>query len=233
MQTETFFINGYIPAILYGQPKDQVFLFLHGQCGYKEEAADFAKIVCAKGYQVLSIDLPAHGARKTRDETLTPWAVEPELHEVMREIQHRWKSFSLRANSIAAYFALLFLPEPNNTLFVSPILDMEWLISQMMTWAGVSQALLEQQGQIETSFGQTLSWDYWCYARTHMLQHWSKPIHILYAKQDNMSSPQIIEQFSHHYNVRLTVMPQGEHWFHTPEQMRVLHQWEDRVTDEK
>lgn len=71
MNTEQVLI-GTIPAVLYGAPAEQGYLFLHGQMGHKEEAEAFAQVVCPKGYQVLSIDLPGHGARQDRGEELTP-----------------------------------------------------------------------------------------------------------------------------------------------------------------
>ena len=60
MKTQQFLI-GQIPAVLYGEHAERLWLFLHGQMGYKEEAEVFAKIVCPKGAQVLGIDLPGHG----------------------------------------------------------------------------------------------------------------------------------------------------------------------------
>ena len=53
-----------IPAVLYGAESDKLYLFVHGKCGCKEEAEDFAEIVCPSGWQVLGIDLPEHGSRK-------------------------------------------------------------------------------------------------------------------------------------------------------------------------
>ncbi len=35
---------GGIPAVLYGVPSSQVWLCLHGKCGFKEEAASFAEL---------------------------------------------------------------------------------------------------------------------------------------------------------------------------------------------
>ena len=71
MRPERVQIGG-IPALLYGAPAERGYLFLHGQMGRKEEAEAFAQVVCPKGYQVLSIDLPAHGERQGRGEKLTP-----------------------------------------------------------------------------------------------------------------------------------------------------------------
>lgn len=93
---------GQIPAVLYGEHAEQLWLFLHGQMGHKEEAEAFAKIVCPKGAQVLGIDLPGHGARQGRDEALNPWTVVPELLAVMDWARIRWDSIAIRANSIGA-----------------------------------------------------------------------------------------------------------------------------------
>ena len=49
---------GRISAVLYGEPSDRVWLFVHGKYGCKEEGAAFGEIVCPKGAQVL-----AHGKR--------------------------------------------------------------------------------------------------------------------------------------------------------------------------
>lgn len=157
MKTQPFLI-GQIPAVLYGENAERLWLFLHGQMGYKEEAEAFAKIVCPKGAQVLGIDLPGHGARQGRNEELNPWTVVPELKAVMDWVGVRWDSISLRANSIGAYFAMLALDAPSKALLVSPILDMERLILDMMRWANVTERELSEKGEVATSFGQTLSW---------------------------------------------------------------------------
>lgn len=84
-----------IPAILYGDSSESLFLYIHGKMGCKEEAARFAEIVCPKGYQVLSIDLPGHGERTGEMERFVPWEVVPELRAVYGFAGHRWKRISL------------------------------------------------------------------------------------------------------------------------------------------
>ncbi|MDY4509033.1 MAG: alpha/beta hydrolase [Candidatus Faecousia sp.] len=130
-----------IPAILYGDSSENLFLYIHGKMGRKEEAAHLAEIVYPMGYQVLSIDLPGHGERTGEMERFVPWKVVPELQAVYANTQKRWKKISLYANSIGAYFSLLALRDAKSekSLFVSPILDMEKLIRDMMGWAGVTQ----------------------------------------------------------------------------------------------
>ena len=81
MKEERLEIQG-IQAILYGNCSEILFLYIHGKMGSKEEAAHFAEIVCPKGYQVLSIDLPGHGERAAEMERFVPWEVVPELQTV-------------------------------------------------------------------------------------------------------------------------------------------------------
>ena len=99
---ETVFQIGQIPAVLYGEEADKVYLFVHGKCGYKEEAEDFAETVCPRGWQVLGIDLPEHGSRKGETDAFDPWHAVPELQTVMVYAREHWSRIALRANSIGA-----------------------------------------------------------------------------------------------------------------------------------
>lgn len=229
MKTEPFQL-GTVPAVLYGEPADQGYLFLHGQMGCKEEAEAFARAACPKGYQVLSIDLPAHGARQNRGEELLPWTAVPDIQTALAWARDRWKTISLRANSIGAYFAMLAFDAPDRALLVSPILDMEGLILTMMDWAGVTEHRLQEQGEIATQFGQTLSWKYLCWVREHPVCRWTCPVRILYGSGDNMTPRRTVEAFARRHDAALTVMEGGEHWFHTPQQLEVLRKWEERET---
>lgn len=106
MKEKRFTIQN-IPSILYGDSSENLFLYIHGKMGCKEEAVRFAEIVCPKGYQVLSIDLPCHGERAGEMERFVPWEVVPELQAVYGFARQRWKKISLYANSVGAYFSLL------------------------------------------------------------------------------------------------------------------------------
>ncbi len=221
---------GHTPYLCYGQTSDQVCLFLHGQSGHKEEGERFAQIANPKGWQVVAIDLPQHGQRQGGAEPFLPWVVVPELEQVWQELQGRWKRIALRANSIGAWLAMLALAgKPVDTcLFVSPVVDMENLIQTMMTWAGVTKERLEREREIPTDFGQTLSWDYLKYVRQHPVHALSAHTNILYGDQDNLVPQPVVECFARAEGAHLTVYPGGEHWFHTPEQMKVMGTWEER-----
>ncbi len=118
------------------------------------------------------------------------------------------------------------LPEKriSKAFFISPITDMEQLILDMLKWAGVSEHELAEQGEIQTNFGETLSWEYLCYVRVQPLT-WRTPTEILYGEKDELTSLATITEFAQHHNAGLTVMPGGEHWFHTEEQMQFLTEW--------
>lgn len=58
--------------------------------------------------------------------------------------------------------------------FISPIVDMEKLITDMMAWANVTEDELKSRGMISTSFGEDLSWEYLSYVREHLVK-WNVP----------------------------------------------------------
>ena len=66
MNTEYIKING-IPAIVWGEMSDKVWLCVHGKMSSKEAFESLAEIAEKKGYQTLSFDLPQHGDRKDEE----------------------------------------------------------------------------------------------------------------------------------------------------------------------
>ena len=130
------------------------------------------------------------------------------------------------ANSIGAFFALSSLDETlvDRAYFISPVVDMEALICSMMRCAGVTEQELAEKSEIPTAFGETLSWRYLTYVREHPIA-WRVPTHILYGAHDDLTSLETITAFARRHDAALTVMPDGEHWFHTPPQLRFMDAW--------
>lgn len=189
-------------------------LYVHGKGGNAGEADRF-RAVCP-GFDVLGVDY--------RGEL--PWEAVPQIAAAYDEARRQYEHIILLANSIGAYFTMLALGDqaPDRALFVSPVLDMERLILDMMSWAGVSEQALREQGEIPTNFGETLSWKYLCYVREHPIA-WQVPTEILYAGGDHLVSRQSVERFAEAHGAVLTVLEGGDHWFHTEEQMALLDNW--------
>ena len=81
-------------------------------------------------------------------------------------------------------------------------------------WANVTEQAISEKREIPQKFGETLSWPYLCYVRAHPVA-WCVPTHILYGERDHPISLEAISAFAKKTGTALTVMPGGEHWFHT------------------
>lgn len=189
-------------------------VYVHGKDGSAEESEHYKSLF--PDYDVIGLDY----------KTFTPWETGPEIHNALLELKNHYDEIVLIANSIGAFFCMNANLNGlvDKAFFISPLVDMEKMISQMMLWANVSEEELKEKKIIHTSFGEDLSWDYLCYVRAHKTE-WLIPTHILHGGQDNLISSETIEQFKAEHNVTLTEMEKGEHWFHTEEQMRFLDDW--------
>ncbi len=161
-----------------------------------------------------------------------PWIVQNQIKEAYENAHKRYDHIYVIANSIGAYFAMHTLQacDIEKALFISPVLDMERLILDMMSWANVSEADLHEKGDIPTDFGETLSWKYLCFVRENPIT-WNVPTEILYAGNDNLVSRKTVNEFISNHNTHLTVMENGEHWFHTDEQLAFLDIWMKKVIE--
>ena len=83
---------------------------------------------------------------------------------------------------------------------------------------------LQVKGEVSTEFGETLSWKYLCFVRENPIE-WNIFTEILYAGTDNLTSRETVENFFETHNAALTVMEDGDHWFHTEEQIAFLDEW--------
>lgn len=192
----------------------QIVVYIHGQGGNSEEAQHYAPLFPEA--EVIGFDYAAN----------TPWEAKTEFSQYFDALDSRNCRVILVANSIGAYFAMHALSDVSleKAYFISPVVDMEKLIGDMMTWANVTEDELCEKGLIETTFGQTLSWEYLCYVRENPIR-WKTPTHILYGSRDTLTSRETISDFAQKHGATLTVMEDGEHWFHTPEQMAFLDEW--------
>jgi len=189
-------------------------IYIHGKGGTKEEAKHYE--VLFPEYKVFGFDYKSQ----------TPWNAEKEFTEYFRSIQKGFDSVTIIANSIGAFFTLVSLgrEEIEKAYFISPIVNMEKLIMDMMKWTNVTECMLEKARSIETEFGETLSWEYLSWIRKHPIK-WNTPTRILYGQNDTLQSFETISSFSKEIGAELFIMENGEHWFHTEEQMAFLDKW--------
>ena len=189
-------------------------VYVHGKGGTYEEA---------EHYKSLFVDSNVIGFDY---KSLNPWDAKEEFERFWSEQSKDYDSIILIANSIGAFFSLSSLAEAgiDEAYLISPIVNMEKLIQDMMMWANVTEKELSEQLEIDTDFGEKLSWEYLCYVRDNPIK-WNVPTHILYGEKDNLTSIETISAFAKQIGADLTVMKNGEHWFHTNEQMKVLDDW--------
>lgn len=192
-----------------------VIVYVHGK-GENAEEANYYRKFFNDDFDIIGFDYKSEN----------PWDARSEFSDYFDSITSEYNKTILIANSIGAYFSLISLADKKieKAMLISPIVDMERLILDMMTWANVSEEELSIKKEIETPFGETLSREYLSYVRKNPI-HWNIPTGILYAEKDNMTSISTITDFSKKINANITVMPGGEHWFHTKEQMDFLDNW--------
>ena len=189
-------------------------VYVHGKGGSAQEAEHYRPLF--PDAEVVGFDYRAQ----------TPWQAKEEFPPYFARLRNRCDRLTLIANSIGAFFSMSALDAAlaDEAFFISPVVDMEKLIESMMRWANVTEQALEEKREIPTAFGETLSWEYLQYVRSHPIA-WHVPTRILYGELDNLTSLETITAFAEKTGADLTVMPGGEHWFHTDAQLRFLDGW--------
>ena len=193
---------------------DKAVIYIHGKGGNAEEAIHYKPLF--SNCDVIGLDYTSQ----------FPWEAKEEFPLLFNSIYRNYKTVEVIANSVGAYFAINALSNQQieKAYFISPVVDMERLIADMMIWANVTEDELKEKKEIQTTFGESLSWDYLCYARENPII-WEIPTHILYGEKDNLTAYGTIFEFVQRTNSTLSIMKNGEHWFHTDEQMKFLDEW--------
>lgn len=189
-------------------------IYVHGKGGNADEAEHYKSLFPES--DVIGFDYKSQN----------PWEAKKEFSAFFDLHAKNHSSVILIANSIGAFFSMSSLADKriDKSFFISPVVDMEKLICNMMIWANVSERELKEKREIHTDFDETLSWEYLCYVRENPIR-WNIPTCILYGENDNLTSLETISNFASKTGAKLAVMKNGEHWFHTKEQMDFLDEW--------
>ena len=133
---------------------------------------------------------------------------------------------SLFACSLGAHFALrAYTARPlEKCLFLSPIVDMQWLAEQMMRWFGVTEELLQREKEIDTPI-DTLRWADYQYILAHPIGPWPHPTSILYAGKDHLQPESVMRAFAQAHHALLTVAPHSQHPFMEAADRSLVERW--------
>lgn len=225
MKTKSILIDN-IPAIIWGEQSEKIYIHVHGKMSRKEYAEQFAEIAEKKGYQTLSFDLPEHGERNDSSYRCDIWNGMNDLASIADFAFLQWKEVSLFACSLGAYFSLnTYIDKPfKKCLFQSPMIDMEYMIRQMFQWYDVTEEILCKEKEISTPF-DTLRWDYFQYVLKHPVNTWRIPTSILYGGKDNLQPIEIIQAFANTHDCELTVSAKSEHPFMETDDVEIVANW--------
>ena len=119
-------------------------IYVHGKGGSAEEA---------KHYQPLFAESDVIGFDY---QSQNPWEANREFPCFVDLQSKGYDSVILVANSIGAFLSMNTLAEKNisQAMFISPIVNMERLIADMMMWSNVTEAELESKKEIPTELGE-------------------------------------------------------------------------------
>jgi len=189
-------------------------IYIHGKGGNADEALHYKSLF--PDSDVIGFDYKSN----------TPWEAKKEFSDYFDSVANGYDEVCLIANSIGAFFSMNALSQKpiKKAYFISPMVNLEKLICNMMMWAGISEDTLREKKEIATDFGETLSWEYLCYVRENPIE-WKITTQILYGSTDNLTTLETMQEFANKVGATITVMDGGEHWFHTDEQMQFLDRW--------
>ena len=228
MNTKPISISS-IPAVIWGEPSDKLILAVHGNQSSMTDVpiALLAEEADSLGFQVLSFDLPEHGERKDAPERCNPQNCSRDLAAVLAYAKANDEEISLFACSMGAYFSVLTYADEafRQCLFLSPVVNMLHIIQNMMRWAQVSEAKLEQEQEIPTQYGPTLYWDYYQTVKANPILRWNHPTSILYGGKDELCAREDVTSFSEQFQCNLEIAEHAAHYFHTEEELSVYRDW--------
>ena len=196
------------------KPKhDSCIVYIHGLYGNSDES-DFYSFFTNK-YDVIGLDY--------RDGN--PWEVKDKIIKEFSGIHNKYKSVYVIANSIGAFYTYVYLSEfrINKAFFISPLVNMKEVIEGLLKKHKISMNRFKKEKLIKLDDGQTLSYDF--YQSLSSGDNWKTRTHILYGEKDKLVDHASLFNFVSNHNCSLTVMKNGEHYFHKPGQLKFIKKW--------
>lgn len=116
-----------------------VVIYIHGKYGTVEEAEYYKKFF--NEADIIGFEYTSE----------YPWDFQKEFSNFIDNIYIKYKKISIIANSIGAYFTMLSLTNKNieKAFFISPIVDMEKLITDMMFLENITEEELYKKKKLK------------------------------------------------------------------------------------
>lgn len=217
----------HIPTLIYGNQSNRVFIYVHGKGGSKDGtlAKIIAKVVTSLDYQLITFDLPEHGDRKDYRRCDVFDGVR-DLEIILDYAFDNYQEVNIIGCSIGAFFTLHAIKNRNvkRCLFLSPVVDMEYLISKMFLWFNVTEELLKEEKEIQTPV-DPLRYDYYCFVKEHPIESWNISTSILYGLKDNLQSYDVMKAFCEKFKCDLQVSNDSEHAFMKEKDYLIFEEW--------
>ena len=108
-------------------------IYIHGKGGSVMESEHYKLLF--PNCEVIGLDY----------QTFSPWETGQEIRIAVEELKSKYENVILIANSIGAFFSMNAGIEEmiQKAYFISPIVDMEKLITDMMKWANVTLTIMQ------------------------------------------------------------------------------------------
>jgi hypothetical protein len=224
-EPEELVLDG-VPALRWGKPGGRAVIGVHGQFSNKHDPvmARCGDVIASWGDQLITFDLPAHGDRQD-DKAFTPMDASPEVRAFARLARSQSTEVSLLANSIGAYFSLCDTPAGTfeRAWMVSPLLDLEYYIRDIMAEYSVTDEQLEAQTVIDTPRG-VLERSYLRFVEEHPARL-NAPSWIIRGDQDEVVPLDTLSRFVGAPGVELVQVEGGQHFLGQPPHLDTVVAW--------
>ena len=224
-EPEELLLDG-IPALRWGEPGGRAVIGVHGQFSNRRDPVmvQYGNVIASRGDQLISFDLPAHGDRQD-DKAFNPMEASPEVRTFARLARSQSTEVSLLANSIGAYFSLCDTPAGTfkHAWLVSPLLDLEYYIRDMMAEYSVTDEQLEAQTVIHTRRG-VLDWPYLRFVEEHPVKL-DTPSWMIRGDQDEVVPLDTLSRFVGAPGVELVQVEGGQHFLGRPPHLDTVVAW--------
>ena len=192
---------------------DSCIIYIHGLHGSALESRFYT--FCSNKYDVIGLDY----------KDGNPWEVKDKIIQELTEISKKYKDVYVIANSIGAFYTFKYFADfkIKKAFFISPLVNMKEVIEGIMKQNKISLEDLKTKKIIRINDEQTLSCDF--YQSLNQKDNWNTKTHILYGEKDKIVDQKSIFNFVIKHNASLTIMKNGEHYFHTPGQLKFIKKW--------